>query len=88
MLIIWYIWLVMTTTTVAVPHYYIIVRLSDPGPLPVSAQFKLLQPANSTRVWDCVSGLTPITYRASQDQVCYCYSEVLEILIYQINGFL
>jgi len=54
----------------SVPHYYIVVRLSDPAPLiPISAQFRLLQPSNSTRVWDCVSGLTPIEYALGEDKV-------------------
>ena len=45
-----------------VPHYYIVVRLSEDYPQPISAQFKLEQPINSSRAWDCVSGLTPIVF--------------------------
>ena len=46
----------------SVPHYYIVVRLSADHPQPISAQFKLEQPYNSSRAWDCVSGLTPIVF--------------------------
>ena len=53
-----------------VPHYYIVVRLPEQGPpVPISAQFELHQPANSTRIWDCVSGLTPIEYPNGEERV-------------------
>jgi hypothetical protein len=71
----------------SVPHSYIVVRLSDSDPLvPISAQFELHQPANSTRVWDCVSGLTPIEYPKGDELVVKAQSidmnvgEVVECL--------
>jgi len=55
------------------PQYYIIIR-AEKNSGPLSAQFKQLQPVNSSRVWDCSSGLAPIAKLLSlnappQDQV-------------------
>ena len=50
------------------PRYYIVVQLTAPSP-PVSGQFKLVSPINSSRPWDCQSGLTPITYPGGSDLI-------------------
>jgi len=47
------------------PRYYVVLRVPEPTQLEqLSAQFKLLQPVNSSTGWDCASGPNPIVYPA------------------------